>query len=69
MGYTVGTGVATAQKIVQRPTAFLPGLHPLGWQVGPDHSAKVTCLGEDDITGSGSADGNSFLDESCFAAC
>ena len=27
MGYTVGTGVATAQKIVQRPTTFLPGLH------------------------------------------
>ena len=26
MGYTVGTGVATAQKIVQRPTTFLPGL-------------------------------------------
>ena len=32
IGYTVGTGVATAQKIVQRPTTFLPGLHPLGWQ-------------------------------------
>ena len=32
MGYTVGTGVATAQKIVQRPTTFLPGLHLLGWQ-------------------------------------
>ena len=29
MGYTVGTGVATAQKIVQRPTTFLPGLPPL----------------------------------------
>ena len=24
MGYTVGTGVATAQKFAQRPTAFLP---------------------------------------------
>ena len=30
MGYTVGTGVATAQKIVQRPTTFLPRLPPFG---------------------------------------
>ena len=30
MGYTVGTGVATAQKIVKRPTTFLPRLPPFG---------------------------------------
>ena len=30
MGYTVGTGVAAAQKIVKSPTAFLPRLPPFG---------------------------------------
>ena len=37
MGYTVGTGVATAQKIVKRPTTFLPRLY-----YSNDSQSKVT---------------------------